>query len=568
MNMKIGVRLAVNLAIVLALLLVICVNLSFQLSHMNAVTEEIVNERLALQGLAREGQAGTYYTALYLYKGTVETNDQALEQDLANVEKQATRNGEIYKTLQTMLDVDPKGKDLMERLINVRKQYNAALHPAHVAMAKHDMEATKATLLSATPLQMELLKAQQDVVDYERQAMEDAVAKSRSSYSTARAVLWSLSGAAFVVAIVLGALLTRSIVKPLEEVVKGANALAEGDLTVRIGVDRKDEVGILAKAVNQAVSKLAAVVGGVKQASESISSATQQLASGNADLSQRTEEQAASLEETASSMEELTATVRQNADNAKQASTLAVTASQVAKRGGDVVEQVVASMHGISESSSKVADITSVIESIAFQTNILALNAAVEAARAGEQGRGFAVVASEVRSLAQRSAAAAKEIKTLIQNSVTHVGEGSKLVTEAGATMSEIVQSVRRVTDIMNEISAASTEQTAGIEQVGQAVSQMDQVTQQNAALVEEASAAAHSMAEQAQGLRQAVAAFKVDEDNVGIVAPVRATRELAPVSRPAASLAITPAPALLRTPAAKFASPVSSEGDSEWNSF
>jgi len=319
---------------------------------------------------------------------------------------------------------------------------------------------------------------------------------------------------AIIVALVLCVLVTRSIVRPLQQAVDGANAMARGDLSVKVAIVRRDEVGALADALNRAIAQLATIVGGVKQASQSISSATQQLATGNTDLSQRTEEQAASLEETASSMEQLTVTVRQNADNAQQASTLASTASVIAQRGGDEVNRVVETMHGISDSSSKVAEIISVIEGIAFQTNILALNAAVEAARAGEQGRGFAVVASEVRALAQRSAAAAKEIKALIGESLNRVGAGSKLVGEAGITIGEIVQSVKQVTYIMSEISSASLEQSTGIEQVNQAVNQMDQVTQQNAALVEEASAAALSMAEQAQALRDAVAVFKIGDND------------------------------------------------------
>ncbi|MGA3252511.1 MAG: methyl-accepting chemotaxis protein, partial [Paraburkholderia sp.] len=356
-----------------------------------------------------------------------------------------------------------------------------------------------------------LIQAQTDFVAFEKGEMDAAVQQSVNTYTTARAVVWGLGALALVIAIVLCVLVTRSIVRPLQHVVDGAEALAQGDLSVMIDVHRRDEVGAVAESLNRAIAQLGTIVSGVKHASESISSATQQLAAGNTDLSQRTEEQAASLEETASSMEELTATVRQNADNAQQASTLATTASGIAQRGGEVVGRVVDTMHGISNSSAKVGEIITVIEGIAFQTNILALNAAVEAARAGEQGRGFAVVAGEVRTLAQRSASAAREVKTLIGESADRVEAGSKLVAEAGSTIDEVVQSVRRVTDIMGEISSASQEQRTGIEQVGQAVVQMDQVTQQNAALVEQASAAAHSMAEQAQALRDAVAVFKVD---------------------------------------------------------
>jgi len=287
--------------------------------------------------------------------------------------------------------------------------------------------------------------------------------------------------------------------------------VAQGDLTQRIEVKSRDETGQLLQALKDMNENLAGIVGDVRSTTESITAAAQQVAAGNADLSQRTEEQASSLEETASSMEELTSTVRQNAENAKQANQLAASASDIAVKGGQAVNDVVHTMSSISTSSKKIADIISVIEGIAFQTNILALNAAVEAARAGEQGRGFAVVATEVRNLAQRSAAAAKEIKTLIGDSVEKVEAGSRQVDQAGATMNEIVGAVKRVTDIMSEIAAASSEQSAGIEQVNQAITQMDEVTQQNAALVEEAAAAAESMQEQANGLYAAVSVFKLD---------------------------------------------------------
>ena len=308
----------------------------------------------------------------------------------------------------------------------------------------------------------------------------------------------------------LGTLVARRIVKPLNEAVSVAQKVAAGDLTSTIEVKTRDETGQLLAALKDMNESLVKIVGEVRSGTDSIATASKQIASGNVDLSQRTEEQASSLEETASSMEELTSTVTQNAENAMQANQLAASASGVAVKGGAVVGQVVTTMSSINESSKKIVDIISVIDGIAFQTNILALNAAVEAARAGEQGRGFAVVASEVRTLAQRSAAAAKEIKELISDSVHKVEDGTKLVDEAGKTMEEIVSSVKRVTDIMAEISAASQEQSSGIEQVNQAVTQMDEVTQQNAALVEEAAAAAESMQEQAQNLTQAVSVFKL----------------------------------------------------------
>lgn len=304
--------------------------------------------------------------------------------------------------------------------------------------------------------------------------------------------------------------MVNGITKPIAMAVHAAKQVAEGDLTTTILLTRQDEIGELQQALFDMNKSLIGIVYNVRSATDATATGAKQIASGNSDLSQRTEEQAASLEETASSMEELTSTVRQNSDNAKQASLLAANASDVAVKGGHVVGEVVQTMSSISDSSKKIVDIISVIEGIAFQTNILALNAAVEAARAGEQGRGFAVVASEVRNLAQRSATAAKEIKSLIGDSAAKVNTGSKLVDQAGATMSEIVNAVQRVTDIMSEIAAASSEQSAGIEQVNLSITNMDEVTQQNAALVEEAAAAAESMEGQAEALMDAVRQFKL----------------------------------------------------------
>ena len=353
----------------------------------------------------------------------------------------------------------------------------------------------------------------------------------------------------------------------LQDVLRVANLLAKGDLTQTIVKDYPGAFGEVKNGVNGTVVNLKELVGQIKDATDTINTASKEIAAGNSDLSQRTEEQASSLEETASSMEELTSTVKQNAENAKQANQLAISASDIAGKGGAVVGQVVTTMSSINESSRKIVDIISVIDGIAFQTNILALNAAVEAARAGEQGRGFAVVAGEVRNLAQRSAAAAKEIKTLIGDSVEKVEGGSKLVAQAGQTMEEIVSSIRRVTDIMSEITAASQEQSQGIEQINTAITQMDEVTQQNAALVEEAAAAAESLEEQAQNLSVSVATFKVEEGSGGAArrAPAPAARHIAAPARKGAAVARIGSNKTLDKPKAK---PQADGDDAEWEEF
>jgi methyl-accepting chemotaxis protein len=358
----------------------------------------------------------------------------------------------------------------------------------------------------------------------------------------------------------------------LRDVVRVAQALADADLTQKITKDYPGLFGQTKDAVNTTVDNLQNLVGEVRISVDSIGTASKEIASGNTDLSQRTEEQASSLEETAASMEELTSTVKLNAENAKQANQLAGSASSVAIKGGAVVQQVVGTMSAINDSSRKIVDIISVIDGIAFQTNILALNAAVEAARAGEQGRGFAVVAAEVRNLAQRSAAAAKEIKTLFDDSVEKVEIGTKLVDDAGKTMEEIVNAVKRVTDIMSEISAASSEQSQGIEQVNQAITQMDEVTQQNAALVEEAAAAAESLEEEAQNLTRSVSVFKMTEgQQTHAIAAPAASRA---VAKPAARAPIkqaAPSPAKKPATASKAKAlpnkPAAKEGE-EWEEF
>ncbi len=335
--------------------------------------------------------------------------------------------------------------------------------------------------------------------------------KSTLGDVNALSLIMLLGGAAStLLAVVFGVVIVRGITAPLTRAVEVSEAVSQGDLSQTIPIEGKDEFAVLMTALSHMQTNLARVVGNVRTGSEGVATASAEIAHGNHDLSARTESQASALEETAASMEQLSARVKQNADSAKQANQLAQSASTVAIQGGEVVAQVVETMKGINDSSKRISDIISVIDGIAFQTNILALNAAVEAARAGEQGRGFAVVATEVRSLAGRSADAAKEIKGLINASVERVEQGTALVDQAGSTMAEVVSAIRRVTDIMGEISAASHEQSAGVAQVGEAVQQMDQVTQQNAALVEEMAAAASSLKSQAEELVGAVAVFKL----------------------------------------------------------
>ena len=421
-----------------------------------------------------------------------------------------------------------------------------AEHPKILALSRQNKDVEARTLMKgeSTKSYRQMIDLLDKLVDVNNRGSDISSKTADDTYASARIWIIGMLVVCVVAALALAIWIARLISQPLGEAVKVARQVADGDLTADIRQNSNDETGQLLGALKLMNDNLLRIVSSVRTGTDTIATASSEIATGNMDLSSRTEQQAGSLEETASAMEELTSTVKQNADNARQANQLAVSASAVAVQGGNVVGQVVDTMGSINESSRKIVDIISVIDGIAFQTNILALNAAVEAARAGEQGRGFAVVASEVRSLAQRSAAAAKEIKVLINDSVEKVGNGSKLVEQAGNTMEEVVSSVRRVTDIVGEITSAGQEQSDGIEQINLAITQMDETTQQNAALVEQAAAAAQSLQDQASHLAQVVGVFKLDERQlISEPSPAKSTR---------AARDITPRPSIAGSTAAK----------------
>ena len=459
----------------------------------------------------------------------------------------------LFDTLDKTL-TEPKDRALLQNVKEQRALYLAGQEELLGFIRSDQTDQSREYLASKLRPVLASYKASIGaLVESEKNAIVTAGTDARDTALNARNTLIGLGVAALLLAVALGWLITRSLVRELggepRTAADVARAVAGGDFTQPIAVKDGDTTSLMAQLAAMK-DGLAQVVSQVRRGSESVAMASSEIAQGNQDLSARTESQASALEETAASMEQLGATVRQNADSAGQANALARSASDVAVRGGEVVGQVVQTMKGINESSQRIADIIGVIDGIAFQTNILALNAAVEAARAGEQGRGFAVVASEVRSLAGRSAEAAKEIKQLISASVERVEQGSAMADQAGETMTEVVQSIRRVTDLMGEINAASSEQASGVAQVGEAVTQMDQATQQNAALVEEMAAAAGSLSSQAQELVQAVAVFKLDASQSG------ASAYSTPTARPAPNAAPVRMPAPARKPTAFKAAP------------
>ena len=424
--------------------------------------------------------------------------------------KQAEKNWADYEALPR----DPRQSDAAA--LEIKRKYD--IYHGALAELIQLLGAGKINEFFDQPTQSYQDGFEKQYVNYLQQndaLYQTAVEDSNSSYRQAIWVLISVLAAVLVVIVAVWLGIRQALISPLNRLIDSIRHIASGDLVKRIDVEGSNEMGVLADSLRHMQGELVRTVGDVRNGANAIYSGASEISMGNNDLSSRTEQQAASLEETAASMEQLTATVKQNAENARQASNLALSASETAQKGGKVVDNVVQTMRDIAGSSQKIADIISVIDGIAFQTNILALNAAVEAARAGEQGRGFAVVAGEVRNLAQRSAQAAREIKSLIEDSVGRVEIGSTLVESAGETMGEIVNAVTRVTDIMGEIASASDEQSRGIDQVGLAVAEMDRVTQQNASLVEESAAAAAALEEQASRLTQAVAVFRIQQEQM-----------------------------------------------------
>ncbi|HTH45703.1 MAG TPA: methyl-accepting chemotaxis protein [Oxalicibacterium sp.] len=513
-NLKIATRLYGGFAIVVGLLIVL-ISLSYSnfaktvdANDLNSHTYQVLQESAAVLESLINIETGQ--------RGYSLTGNPASLQPLDSGKESFSKHFDKVKELTSD---NPAQQERLKKLAELQHQWlTGAIEPA--IATRRNVGAGTETIESVISLE-QAGKGKQGMDDMRAllEQMEDAEKVLMGERVKAAASLRASTSLTLIVGGIIAALLaagiaislTRNITRSLSEAVKLARRVASGDLTARISVSSKDEVGALMDALKDMNGSLVKIVSEVRTGTDTIVTASGQIASGNLDLSSRTEQQASSLEETASSMEELTSTVKQNTNNARQANTLAISASEVAVKGGAVVSEVIGTMGAINESAKKIVDIIAVIDGIAFQTNILALNAAVEAARAGEQGRGFAVVASEVRSLAQRSASAAKEIKVLISDSVEKVDVGAKLVDQAGTTMHEIVNSIRRVTDIMGEITSASAEQTSGIEQINEAITQMDDVTQQNAALVEEASAAAQSLEDQAAKLAQVVSVFKLD---------------------------------------------------------
>ncbi|WP_426073883.1 methyl-accepting chemotaxis protein [Janthinobacterium sp. DSP2-3-3] len=565
---KIGTRLGIGFAVVLGLLVAVLLVGLYSMGQLSARTHDIVADKNVKMAAANTMSDNVRNITLAITSVVVAPTEALVQAELAKIGEARKKYGAAKETLQKKISTD-KETALMAELDAALKS-GAPLNNKVIELrnAGQTEEAIAFLTQQAAPSLKIVLGALDSLVAYEAQQAAQAATDAETLSASARASMITLGSVAVLLGAFVAWIITRSITHPINAAVAVAETVASGDLSSHIVVNSSDETGRLLGALKAMNTSLLGVVAQVRHGTDAISTASSEIAAGNLDLSSRTEEQASSLEETASAMEELTSTVKQNADNARQANQLAKSASEVAVRGGSIVAQVVDTMGTINASSKKIVDIIGVIDGIAFQTNILALNAAVEAARAGEQGRGFAVVATEVRNLAHRSATAAKEIKELIAASVANVDTGSRLVNEAGQTMGDIVDSIVRVTDIMGEITSATHEQTIGIEQINMAIAQMDEVTQQNAALVEEAAAASQSMQEQAGELAHVVGFFKTGNavaasqpavklaaarSSIAAPAPARPEARKAPVRQ-----AVAAAPARRSNPAA----------ESEWEEF
>jgi methyl-accepting chemotaxis protein len=568
-NIKIGTKLLGGFVLVLLFAAAQSLFSVFQVGAINAKSNEVTHNWLPSVRLTGELSTGASHLRTVQFQHVLTTNEEeknALEKQMEQALAEIGKDQAAYLALSS----DDERKMVQSFDTEWKKYLAQKTEVVSLSRQRRDEEAQdllKGPALETFNASTALLKQMAEV---SQAGAEKASKEAASLYAT---VIMGIFGALAVMVafgLFVGWNLSRAIGRGVSHAAAVAGKVAQGDLSSEIAVNGSDEIAQLLTSLREMQTSLSLVVTTVRQGSEGVATASAEIAQGNHDLSARTESQASSLEETAASMEELSSTVKQNADNARQANQLALSASTTAVQGGEVVGQVVDTMKGINESSKKISDIISVIDGIAFQTNILALNAAVEAARAGEQGRGFAVVASEVRSLAGRSAEAAKEITTLINDSVQRVGQGSALVDKAGATMTEVVSSIRRVTDIMGEISAASNEQSQGVAQVDEAITQMDQTTQQNAALVEEMAAAASSLKTQAQELVSTVAVFKLSSQHGAsdMLSAPAATAKPA-LSNSAAQPAAKARQATLAAPAkTPPKAALSKDGEEDWASF
>ncbi|OGB30767.1 MAG: hypothetical protein A3F78_02340 [Burkholderiales bacterium RIFCSPLOWO2_12_FULL_61_40] len=509
-GMSLGKRLTLSFTLVISLMTLLAALAYVRIANLNGEIDRIIKDRYPKTAVANDIKAQINEISRSMLGILIMADPGQIKAEVDKIEKVSQANNDAIASLDKII-MDEKGRELLKSIVEIRDKFRP-LQQAFITLVNEDKkdEAQLKYLFSMRPLQKKYFDALDLFVKYQNGQMETAGDSSTHMANQTQWLILILAVAAAATSTVVGFLVTRSIVSPLKTAMGVTQRVAAGDLTSNIDTQSLDEVGQMMTGLKHMNDSLKQLVGEVRSSTNIIASTSQEIAAGNLQLNDRTVEQAQTLQETTSSMHDLTTIVKQNADSTQEANELAASASEVAIKGGNVVTQVVQTMGSIHASSKKIADIIGVIDGIAFQTNILALNAAVEAARAGEQGRGFAVVASEVRSLAQRSATAAKEIKALIDDSVANVENGSRLVGQAGTTMTEVVESVKRVTTIMAEITAANREQSVGIQRVNHSIERMDEVTQQNAAMVEEAASAAQALHNEADLMSRAISVFKL----------------------------------------------------------